>query len=119
MTADERIEKLLNHFGQTIADLPAGGGVYHAYGLEHRLAAEKAALAWNKKKDHTCTYNAVQMNASYICHLADVIDRMEVALETALRILSMSCITCAENGDCDMSHCDYTIDDMFLSTYLE
>lgn len=37
MTADERIEKLLNRYGQTIADLPAGemihqGVIHQVYG---------------------------------------------------------------------------------------
>lgn len=129
MTANERIEKLLNHFGQTIADLPSTKD--HdwsgpAYGIDHLFAAKKSAYVWMWEEYQDADIIPICKDdpplLDYICHLADVIDRMEVALETALRIISLfstSCFLCAENDDCDMSHCDFTIDDTFLSTYLE
>lgn len=123
MTADERIEKLLNHFGQTIADLPKpenlGNGFFKArYCNESRHVAANSVLQCVvpgaldiDQQDKGSTLMALE---DYICHLADVIDRMEVALETALRILSMSCYLCAENDDCEQSCCDYMIDDVLL-----
>ncbi len=112
MDADERIEKLLNHFGQTIADLPKPTEVRYAYTDEHRDSAAETALAWNRVYAFTPTFLK-----DYICHLADVIDRMEIALETALLIIQMfsvSCVSCDEHGDCDGSHCDFTINDTLL-----
>ena len=112
MTADERIEKLLNHFGQTIADLPKPTEEDYAYEEEHRKAAMEAAMKWSH-----VNYSAGSFLRDYICHLADVIDRMEIALETALRIIQMfsvSCVSCAEYGDCDGSNCDFTINDTLL-----
>lgn len=103
MTADERIEKLLNAFGQTISDLPTN------YGRDHRLAALEASKAWNNT-------GAIYAN-NYICHLADVIDRMEIALETALH--AANCDTCQFNSDesavrCDEEESHYQIDDKWL-----
>lgn len=94
MTADERIEGLLNAFGQTIADLPKARD-YSAYGDRDKLlnqmrSAGEAAESWydpESPDDYEEAYTA------YICHLADVIDRMETALETAVRW--SSCFTCA------------------------
>ena len=123
MTADERIEKLLNHFGQTIADLPKpkniGNGFFTAgYNNESRHVAANSVLQYlipgAVDIDQQNKGSMLMALEDYICHLADVIDRMEVALETALRILSMSCITCAEYGDCEQSCCDFTINDTLL-----
>ena len=90
MTADERIEKLLNCFGQTISDLPkpeAGAFVY-AYCNKDLSQAQTAANKWCTGLEYMAGTNALD----YICHLADVIDRMEVALETAK--LTMDCQLC-------------------------
>ncbi len=80
MTADERIEKLLNRFGQTISDLPQSTPESYAYKWEQLENVSYAALNWTKHNTFTVYY----LN-EYLCHLADVIDRMEAALETALR----------------------------------
>jgi hypothetical protein len=57
---------------------------------------------------------------AYICHLADIIDRMEIALETASRW--------AECGTCEVEHikecsggieCNYRIYDGFLLDAVE
>lgn len=95
MTADERIERLLNRFGQTIADLPKADGMHHVYEDEHRKSAKIAVRAWHKvdPADLIDIVDLLDMYASYICHLADIIDRMETALETAVRW--SSCFTCA------------------------
>lgn len=102
MTADERIEKLLNHFGQTIADLPKADGMHHVYDCGHRKMAEKTAYEWHKViGPYFDMIDSVRMLDSYICHLADVIDRMEIALETALIQLDGKCNKCSSYDDCD------------------
>ena len=125
MTADERIEKLLNVFGTTIDDLPKpadndfSGAVY---GTESLISAKKEALAFimDEWRDTDLVpeirYVVEEFLLDYICHLADVIDRMEIALETAKRGMSgISCIkydTCPRYGVCDVAlDCeDYEID---------
>lgn len=89
MTADERIEGLLNHFGQTISDLPKTAEEAHAYDPEHRIKANTAAREWGRM--------ARPMSDDYICHLCDVIDRMEIALDIALR--TMPCENCVHWDD--------------------
>jgi len=81
MTADERIEGLLNSFGQTISDLPKPKASRHAYIREHLGSANLAACRWHGKRSLGASLNC----EDYICHLCDVIDRMETALETAVR----------------------------------
>lgn len=78
MTADERIEKLLNEFGQTISDLPKPKEKDNAYSASSLIDARETARDW-------CGNFMYITNASddYICHLADVIDRMEWALSNA------------------------------------
>ena len=80
MTADEKIEKLLNCFGQTISDLPKPeqGIFLYAYTREDLGKAHKAANEWCTGQAYTGTNTL-----DYICHLTDVIDRMEVALQIA------------------------------------
>ena len=84
MNADERIEKLLNAFGQTMADLPNPNDWKYVYVYEagHRENAHNTAIAWEGEP-------LMDADADYICHLCDVIDRMEVALETARRLCWM------------------------------
>lgn len=64
MTADERIEKLMNRAGQTISDLPGPLG----YTAKQEAAAMEAAAEFGG-------------DDVLILHLTDVIDRMETALE--------------------------------------
>jgi len=106
MAADERLEKLLNHFGQTISDLPKPTEEGYAYEKEHRRSAREAALKWSDVNYAACPF----LN-DYICHLADVIDKMEIALETALNVMHCeTCVNCAkaECRDCsgDMGDVD-------------
>lgn len=86
MTVDERLEALLNRFGQTIEDLPKPTNQNYAYPHEDRYAATSAALEWN---DVLYLHNLYL--ADYICHLADVINRMETAMETAIRWYPCEC----------------------------
>jgi len=99
MTADERIEKLLNRFGQTISDLPKPSeeGEGYAYEFEHRNSALEAALYWTKANSS----NPFSKIIDYICHLADVIDRMEIALETALTQFGNDCDKCSTFEYCE------------------
>ena len=87
MNADERIEKLLNGFGQTISDLPKSSRVEWAYSSEQRWKALNAATEWS-----AIPFISGNSTGDYICHLVDIIDRMEVALETAK--LTMDCKLC-------------------------
>ena len=97
MTADERIEKLLNSFGQTISDLPKptldqGDVDECAYEYWHRDSAGKAVVGWFPVDWLTPKDVIISICLDYVCHLTDVIDRMEVALETAK--LTMDCKLC-------------------------
>lgn len=49
MTADERIEKLLNRFGQTISNLPKPENKKYSYGWYTMQHLDKAAREWGKK----------------------------------------------------------------------
>ena len=102
MTADERLEKLLNRFGQTISDLPIQQTAGYAYKRSHIGKAYEAATEWHGR------VNSRSLDTGdYICHLADVIDRMETALETA--VLSIDCRKCGGwEGDCYCGRCEGT-----------
>ena len=80
MTADERLEALLNRAGQTISDLPKcaedGSIEYYTERLESLV---KAVRAFDRDSIYRTLLN-VQI-AIYALHLTDVIDRMETALE--------------------------------------
>lgn len=114
MTADERIEKLLNRFGQTISDLPKPeeSKKHYTYGWYTKQNLDKAARKW----DGIDNYFSWDVVGDYACHLCDVIDRMEIALETAAKW--------ADCGTCEIEHteecsggteCNYRIYDRFLS----
>lgn len=79
MTADERIENLLNEFGQTISDLPKPQTADYAYTRFPLWKALTTAIEW-----HGRTNSGSLDTEDYICHLVDVIDRMELALERAI-----------------------------------
>ena len=101
MTADERIEKLLNRFGQTISDLPQSDTRNFTYGRDSRSNAEYQVFAFAGQSGHVDILACLAMHQDYICHLADVIDRMETALETAL--LTIECTYCtAHCPDCGL-----------------
>lgn len=118
MTADERIEKLLNRFGQTIEDLPKPdrnpSRLYGPYSSTSRLNYYHAAREWSGW-DSRMPDMAL---SDYGCHLCDVIDRLEIALETAIRLIP--CEKCIDSEDyCDSSFCDFQIDDRNLSDVSE
>lgn len=123
MTADERIEKLLNRFGQTIEDLPKSADncwSTNVYESKHLISAKKAALIFmmDEWQDADAVpeirYEVEECLLDYICHLADVIDKLEIALETAIRLIP--CEKCIDSEDyCDSSFCDFQIDDRNLS----
>lgn len=92
MTADERIENLLNAFGQTINDLPKAEAPMYAYSREHLGSAILAACRWRGNQSLSTSLDC----EDYICHLCDVIDRMETALATARRM--MGCRGCKDYG---------------------
>ena len=101
MTADERIEALLSRFGQTISDLPTGQPDVKrglAYSTETRLNARLTA-ARHCKADLDVSNETVM--ADYICHLADVIDRMETALSNAAFYIDG---VSSEDSDADGQH---------------
>ena len=111
MTADERIEALLNRFGETIEDLPRPGleGYSLAYDPDHRLCAFIYADIWVGLK---CLDKIATME-DYICHLTDVIDRMENALMTATRIADCEyCENWEEKKRCSRNACCFQIDDI-------
>ena len=116
MTADERIEKLLNRFGQTISDLPkANDYKRNRRMIKTMISAENCADDWYNPD---CSYDFYQYAyPAYICHLADIIDRMEIALETAAKCTS--CIPCANSYDYCGGSCDFRIDDKYLSDVSE
>lgn len=122
MTADERIEGLLNRFGQTISDLPKADGKHHVYEEYHRKSAKKTVREWHKfdAADLIDIVDLLDMHASYICHLCDVIDRMEAAIETAAKW--SLCGTCSSFDKHNFPECEgpreeslcFIIDDTFL-----
>ena len=97
---DERLEKLLNRFGQTISDLP------ELYGDESRESGVTGAIKWSRK-----TGGRVLAVENYICHLADVIDRMETALETAVRCID--CQYCENWSEEDCEPCGQGLEERF------
>lgn len=87
MTADERLEQLLNRAGQTISDLPK------RYTEDEERNAVDASYAWAGEEGERFV-----TPIDYILHLTDVIDRMEWALDTVLNerdyIRAKCCFMC-------------------------
>ena len=113
MTADERIEKLLNRFGQTISDLPKPKqyGPYSSTSRRNYYHAAREWTDWDSRMPNMAL-------TDYGCHLCDVIDRLEIALETAVKCAP--CHTCANIKYCDGSSCDdFRIEDEHLSDVSE
>ena len=129
MTADERIEKLLNRFGQTISDLPKptlgqGDVEEMAYGWWHRDSAGKAVVGWFPADWLTPKDVIISACLDYVCHLCDVIDRMETALETATN--TMDCLRCQMGIPNCYSNCnehskvaDWQLSGMYKSEFKE
>lgn len=73
MNCEDRLEQLLGQAGQTISDLPKNypyGQIGDAFNTAH---------IWNGWRGKASAYGA------YILHLTDIIDRMEWALDNAIR----------------------------------
>lgn len=114
--ADERIEKLLNRFGQTISDLP------DYYQLPARDSASRAAFDFYTQNGMPeRPWLPFMVNQIFICHLCDVIDRLEIALETASRW--MPCYLCKNASECSKKgmedlHCVRPCDEKTINDYM-
>ena len=75
MTAQERIEGLLNEVGQTIDDLP------FFYRNDDRETARQAV----RQRMRSGLFVSRNDYLDFICHQSDVIDRMEWALDSLLK----------------------------------
>ena len=111
MTLKERIEELLNYFGETLEDLPKGEPSSYAYDRTKIGNACKIATDWHERNNpagfDTC---------DFICHQSDVIEKLVKALETAAaeKIRCKDCnnwlqITTA-TGRCKYSDLDTLLD---------
>lgn len=99
MTSPEKIEELLNRFGQTISDLPEVKD-FKNYGerdelLNCMLSAEKSVEEWFDA-DSTDEYYDEALPA-FVCHQSDVIERLVKALEVAEKVAS--CGYCKKRED--------------------
>lgn len=99
MTSPEKIEELLNRFGQTISDLPEVKD-FKNYGerdefLNRMLSAEKSVEEWFDP-DSTDEYYDEALPA-FVCHQSDVIERHVKALEVAVKVAS--CDYCKKHED--------------------
>lgn len=81
MTANERLEALLNRAGQTISDLPTWGGDMRRLGRAKREALTEMGDRWTDFP--TVSADEIPL-LEYILRLTDIIDRMEWALENAV-----------------------------------
>ncbi len=126
MTDDERIEKLLNRFGQTISDLPKpwiddGHRKHYAYPVTHHPKVTEAVNEWSGLDNESMSVGfMIGSFKDYICHLCDVIDKLEIALETAAKWAD--CSTCAveHTEECGGGiECNYQIYDGLLSDVSE
>lgn len=106
MTADERIEGMLNQLGQTMATLPSpvfenvegrDANVLMAYEYPDRYNAVRVALKWHilnaSIPEEQSEGTLFATLSDYICHLVDVIDKLEIALDTALNALNVGEMT--------------------------
>ena len=71
MTADERIERLLNRFGQTISDLPKPNNLIPPYSKEEQREGTRGLVKWYDLKDDLSLEEFVPMAFGYMCHQAE------------------------------------------------
>ncbi len=105
---DTRIAALLDRAGQTMSDLPINYDTASILSLSNE--------AWKYIQDNNLEHRSAGYDrAVYACHLADIIDRLELALynvveqrDALLKELpecdGYVCATCehiVEKGDCD------------------
>lgn len=86
MTADERIEALLNRARQTISDLPKPTEDEYAHPMYTARRAAMMEIVRFQEDDLALYLEKIEATTpdyvvDYILHLTDVIDRMEMALE--------------------------------------
>ena len=114
MTSLEKIEEILNRFGQTISDLPSTKDYdwsREAHEVEQMKQAKKMAYVW--MWDEYADADIIPIDEieppllDFICHQSDVIERLIKALETAEKIVS--CEYCVKHeskcGNCSGYEC--------------
>lgn len=107
MTSPEKIEELLNRFGQTISDLPERhGNNSEPYKRVARKMASASACEWYLKyaisaNDLLVTNVPDECRETilrcFICHQSDVIERLVAALRNAEKVAS--CEFCKKHED--------------------
>ena len=85
-STDKRIEELLNRAGQTISDLPQSDGRHLTYDRELRSNAEHQVFAFAGQSGYVDVIDCLAMHQDYIIHQAEIIDRLETALENLLNL---------------------------------
>lgn len=81
MTSKERIEELLNHYGETLKDLPERPKIGFVYSEENLQDANNMASVWSFGEGfHDCSSLVL---LDFICHQSNVIEKFVKALETA------------------------------------
>ena len=91
MTGDERIEKALNRFGETLDGLP------NIYGREDSAAILTESAKWfmdSNPGEKAGMFSTIP----YACRLADIIEKLMTALETATRLID--CTACQNFWSC-------------------
>lgn len=132
MTADERLEAALNRFGETLEGLPRPDWpIQGAYRTETRWAVTREALRFRYEEDRPdlqewMAEDAMEhgnlngdLLADYACHLSDIIDKLETALDTASRWIQCDACTRCDDDKCfpaaDFSCTKAKISDRVLS----
>lgn len=85
-SCDERIEKTLNRAGQTASDLPKSYGWYLTYDKELRSNAEHQVFEFAGQSGFVDIIDCLAIHQDYIIHQAEVIDRLETALENQVTL---------------------------------
>lgn len=81
MTSKEKIEKLLNYYGDTLNDLPSPSDDRYAYHPTDLNNAYERATEWSFGiKNLRVTESSL---ADFICHQSDIIEKLVKALESA------------------------------------
>lgn len=80
MTSKERIEELVNYFGETLEDLPKPNKESSAYDEADLCAAKARAAEWDLTEYFDSNRETL---CDFICHQSDVIEKLVKALETA------------------------------------
>lgn len=103
MTSKERIEELLNCYGETLEDLPKRPYIGFVYSEEDLQDANNIASVWSFGEGfHDCSSLVL---LDFICHQGDMIEKLVKTLESA----NQTPIRCKDCKNYDpLSHCgDY------------